>query len=277
MRHMGRMFLTGVTLLGSLALLGALAIYATPRSMTASQDVYLSPLIPEPAPILHTYVEVASSCGPYHNGTCANMRSRPTTTAAVVDNPRTGVVLHTSGTTTDETGRVWYKVDFDEWLRYPERVSGERYIAGDVVDAFTDEGPQELPFGESLATTTKRIVVNRTTQTLEAYDGNVLFLQSPVSTGLDLTPTPRGIFHVYRKTPSRYMQGPLPGISEQYYDLPGVPWNLYFTQEGGAIHGAYWHDKFGEEWSHGCVNLPLDSARTLYQWADIGTSVYVHD
>jgi lipoprotein-anchoring transpeptidase ErfK/SrfK len=73
------------------------------------------------------------------------------------------------------------------------------------------------------------------------------------------------------------MQGPLPGISEQYYDLPGVPWNLYFTQEGGAIHGAYWHDKFGEEWSHGCVNLPLDSARTLYQWADIGTSVYVHD
>jgi hypothetical protein len=65
------MFLTGVTLLGSLALLGALAIYATPRSMTASQDVYLSPLIPEPAPILHTYVEVASSCGPYHNGTCA--------------------------------------------------------------------------------------------------------------------------------------------------------------------------------------------------------------
>jgi 2-oxoglutarate dehydrogenase complex dihydrolipoamide succinyltransferase (E2) component len=81
------MFLTGVTLLGSLALLGALAIYATPRSMTASQDVYLSPLIPEPAPILHTYVEVASSCGPYHNGTCANMRSRPTTTAAATNTP----------------------------------------------------------------------------------------------------------------------------------------------------------------------------------------------
>ncbi len=275
---MGRMFLTGVTLLGSLALLGALAIYATPGSMTASsQNAYLSPLTPEPAPILHTYIEVSSSCGPYHNGTCANMRSLPTTTAAIVDNPRTGVVLHTSGTTTDETGRLWYKIDFDEWLRYPERVSGSRYIASDVVDAFTDLGAQELLPGEHPATTTKRIVVNRTTQTLEAYDGDALFLQSPVSTGLDLTPTPRGIFHIYRKTPSRYMQGPLPGISDQYYDLPGVPWNLYFTQEGGAIHGAYWHDKFGEEWSHGCVNLPLDSARTLYQWADIGTPVYVHD
>ena len=82
---------------------------------------------------------------------------------------------------------------------------------------------------------------------------------------------------VYKKTPSRYMQGPLPPISDQFYDLPGVPWNLYFTNEGGAIHGAYWHESFGEQRSHGCVNLPLDKAKELYLWAPLGTEVFVHD
>ena len=73
------------------------------------------------------------------------------------------------------------------------------------------------------------------------------------------------------------MQGPLLGVSDQYYDLPGVPWDLYFTEQGGAIHGAYWHDKFGKRWSHGCVNLPLEEAKKLYEWADVGTPVVVRD
>jgi lipoprotein-anchoring transpeptidase ErfK/SrfK len=99
----------------------------------------------------------------------------------------------------------------------------------------------------------------------------------PISTGLELTPTPRGEFKVYLKTPTRYMQGPLPGISNQYYDLPGVPWNLYFTKEGAVIHGAYWHQSFGKPYSHGCVNVDPLLARTLYEWTDLGTSVVVRD
>ena len=73
------------------------------------------------------------------------------------------------------------------------------------------------------------------------------------------------------------MQGPVPGVSDDAYDLPGVPWDLYFTHGGAVIHGAYWHDKFGEPWSHGCVNLPLQKAKELYLWADVGTPVTVQD
>ena len=99
-----------------------------------------------------------------------------------------------------------------------------------------------------------------------------------ISTGLALTPTPRGTFTIFKKTPSRYMQGPLPNLSDQQrYDLPGVPWNLYFTQGGAVIHGAYWHDSFGARYSHGCVNLSPDNARKLYEWADLGTTVIVKD
>ena len=74
------------------------------------------------------------------------------------------------------------------------------------------------------------------------------------------------------------MQGPLPNlVDQQVYDLPGVPWNLYFTQEGAVIHGAYWHTSFGSPYSHGCVNLWPDDARTLYMWAELGTTVIVED
>ncbi len=103
-------------------------------------------------------------------------------------------------------------------------------------------------------------------------------METDISTGLELTPTPRGIFTVFKKTPSRYMQGPLPNlIDQQYYDLPGVPWNLYFTDGGAVIHGAYWHNSFGNRYSHGCVNLPTEKARDLYNWTPLGTKVTVKD
>ena len=37
---------------------------------------------------------------------------------------------------------------------------------------------------------------------------------------------------------------------------------------GYALHGTYWHDKFGQPMSHGCVNLETDNAQTLFEWAD---------
>ena len=71
------------------------------------------------------------------------------------------------------------------------------------------------------------------------------------------------------------MQGPIPGQTNDDYDLPGVPWTMYFTDDGAAIHGAYWHDEFGFQHSHGCVNLPLNLARKLYEWTPLGTLVIV--
>jgi len=222
------------------------------------------------------YVEIIESCGSYFNiDSCVNIRSGPGTSYEAVAKMRNGVVLRTSGSVEAE-GRVWYKIIFDEWLRYPERVETDWYVAGDFVRYFVDEGPIEIVSGDKIVTK-KKIVVDLSEQTLYAYDGGGLFMKEFVSTGLELTKTPRGSFTLFKKMPTRYMQGPLPGISEQYYDLPGVPWTMYFTGQGAAIHGAYWHEKFGEEWSHGCVNLPPTQARELYEWADVGTPVIVQD
>lgn len=218
------------------------------------------------------YLEVTQGCAHDYVGTCVNVRSGPGTEFAVAERLRTGVVLKIDSTVIVD-GKSWYLIEQDKSIRYPERITSDWYVYADAVDVFTDDGEENLT--KNSAPTTKNIFVNLTEEVLYAYDGDVLFMKEPISTGLELTPTPAGTFKVYRKTPSRYMQGPLPGVSSQMYDLPGVPWDLYFTNEGAVIHGAYWHDNFGQKWSHGCVNLSPQTAKKLYEWADIGTPVTV--
>lgn len=223
-----------------------------------------------------TYVTIVDSCDYAFSGECVSVRSGPGTEFPKIASVRSGIVLRTSGSTITN-GRSWHKIIFDEWLRYPERVAGDWYIASDYVKEFYDEGSKEID-NASTATTAKKIVVDRSEQKLYAYDGTEIFMEETISTGLELTPTPRGIFTIFKKTPSRYMQGPLPYLAEsKYYDLPGVPWNLYFTEGGAVIHGTYWHNSFGKPYSHGCVNLPPAEAQKLYSWADLGTTVIVQD
>lgn len=227
-------------------------------------------------PTFH-YIEIVNGCGPYYTtGVCVNMRSGPSTKYKAVARLRTGVVLKVEKEIVKgEDEHDWYKVILDKDIRHPERVTGNWYIAVDSSSIRPFENIGDENTTKETGTTIKRIVVDKSSMMLSAYDGDILFMQAPVSIGLDGTPTPAGTFSAYKKTPSRYMQGPIEGGSDDFYDLPGVPWNLYFTQGGAVIHGAYWHDHFGEPWSHGCVNLSLENAKKLYLWADIGTKVQV--
>ena len=256
----------------------------TPKSVEVEAEVAVATVVPTETatpPLVQAtlttgeYLMVTDSCGAHFSGECLRVRSGPGTNFPVVASLRNGMVLKI-----DETIMVenvpWHKIIFDEWLRYPKRHKGDWYVAGTYVTVVEAEGTRVV--SSTTPPTTKSIVVDRSAQMLYAYDGDNLFMSATTSTGLDSTPTPRGVFSVYKKTPSRYMQGPLPNVNaDDYYDLPGVPWNLYFTEGGAVIHGAYWHDKFGTKYSHGCVNLSPEIARTVYEWAELGTAVIVRD
>jgi hypothetical protein len=41
-----------------------------------------------------------------------------------------------------------------------------------------------------------------------------------------------------------------------------------FFQAHNALHGAYWHDRFGAVKSHGCANLSPNDARILFDWLE---------
>lgn len=106
-------------------------------------------------------------------------------------------------------------------------------------------------------------------QRLTAWDDDVQILETKISTGRAQFPTVTGIYSVQTKYRSTRMRGP-------GYDTADVPWVMYFFSNY-AIHGAYWHNDFGVPVSHGCVNLKVGDAKQLFEWAEIGTEVRVHE
>ncbi len=115
------------------------------------------------------------------------------------------------------------------------------------------------------------IEIDLSDQVLRAWEGNTLFLETSVSTGLPWWPTPSGEFRIWIKLRATKMEG---GEGKYYYYLPNVPYVMYFENEnipgwrGFGLHGTYWHDDFGTQRSHGCVNLPTEVAKQLYYWVD---------
>ncbi|MEM7590311.1 MAG: L,D-transpeptidase [Cyanobacteria bacterium P01_A01_bin.83] len=112
------------------------------------------------------------------------------------------------------------------------------------------------------------IEIDLSEQYLFAWKGKTQAFSTVISTGKANTPTHSGIYTVQRKYPIDRMRG-------ADYDIPNVPDVLYFDR-GYALHGAYWHNNFGTPMSHGCVNLPLSNAQWLFNWAQIGTPVIIH-
>lgn len=226
-----------------------------------------------------THIVVTQSCDVHFGGECLNVRSGPSSTFPKVKQLRNGIVLPVIDVIETATS-TWFQIGLNEHLHYEERVTTDWFVSGEFIQTL------DLSATSSPATTTKRIYVDVSDQLLTAYENEEVVMQVRISTGLRETPTPLGNFEVLYKTPSRYMQGPLENgrrVSEEdvpethpdYYDLPGVPWNLYFTTDGAVIHGAYWHVNFGKPHSHGCVNLPPKDAESMYHWADVGTAISI--
>jgi lipoprotein-anchoring transpeptidase ErfK/SrfK len=112
------------------------------------------------------------------------------------------------------------------------------------------------------------IEIDLSSQSLTAWEGDKLIQTITISTGKKSTPTLPGVFTIQSKRPIDRMRG-------ADYDVPDVPYAMYYYR-GYAIHGAYWHNKFGTPVSHGCINLKVDQAKWLFNWSSVGTSVVIH-
>ncbi len=130
------------------------------------------------------------------------------------------------------------------------------------------------------------IEVDLSEQKLKAWEGGSLYLESLVSSGLPWWPTPTGEFRIWTKFRATKMEG---GSGRYYYYLPNVPYVMFFENaavpswRGYSLHGTYWHNAFGTQRSHGCVNLPTAIAQKLFYWVEskgedkAGTRIVIHD
>ncbi len=120
------------------------------------------------------------------------------------------------------------------------------------------------------------IEVNLFEQTLSVYENGKLRFATLIASGLEPFFTQPGVFKIYEKKPLELMQGSFEADRSDFYYLQDVPWTMYFDN-ARALHAAYWRTYFGYPQSHGCVNLSPGDARWLFEWANEGDFVWVHD
>lgn len=194
--------------------------------------------------------------------TTLNVRGRP---GVASDNPVIGSVEHNQALAILDTGYAdgqrWYRIGDNRWV-----------YGGSVGVAKFRPRPSAIRADELW------VGVNLREQTVVAYEGDRPVYAALTATGMYRTPTVQGIFRTWWRLRSRKMSGGSAATGGYYY-LEEVPWTCYFYS-GYALHGAYWHDGFGIQRSHGCVNLSLYDSWWIFRWSERGGAnspgVYVY-
>ncbi|MBN1316462.1 MAG: L,D-transpeptidase family protein [Anaerolineales bacterium] len=178
-----------------------------------------------------------------------------------------GTVHHVIGVVSDPEKGSWYQI-YDE---LPPTAA--YWVKAHHIRKIT---PWEMrPIDPNKRLEEKQIHIDLAAQTVICYEGEQPVFFTRCASGStfeyadghieDFT-TPVGEFSVLLKQPSRHMRGGAEG-EDDFFDLPGVPWNTFFTYSGIAIHGTFWHNDYGVQRSHGCVNVTPEAAKWIYRWS----------
>lgn len=161
----------------------------------------------------------------------------------------------------DEEGWIWYDIGSGFWMK-------QVYVS--IVEI--EQRPEEIGPDEYW------VEVDLYEQSFSAYVGDRIVYAGLVSTGLNRWPTYEGLFQVW----DRFVQNKMSGAEGKidYYFIEDVPHTLYFDLHNEiALHGAFWHDRFGYKHSHGCVNMPPRDAEWVFNWSENAPNdlwVWVH-
>jgi lipoprotein-anchoring transpeptidase ErfK/SrfK len=139
------------------------------------------------------------------------------------------------------------------------------WLKGD--DVIRIDAPKSMPAFAKKGE--KWIDVSVLHQSLVAFEGEKAVYATLVSTGRDGLGDPestkatiRGVYRIGVKHVTVTMDSDEVG---EEFSLRDVPYVQYF-ETGYALHGAYWHDHFGEPRSHGCINLSEIDAQWMFGW-----------
>ena len=165
--------------------------------------------------------------------------------------------------------------------RWNEDVNGHGYGYGAYGEFYWGDGAgfkvlteaDVAPINPDFDPNEKRIEANLDFQTLSCYEGATEVYFCRIASGLGYDPstgqtsdklaTPVGNLLTHWKIVSLNMTA---GTFQSGYSTPAVPWNTMISGDGVAIHGAFWHNAFGEKRSHGCINVTPEDAKWIFRW-----------
>ncbi|MFN2612182.1 MAG: L,D-transpeptidase [Solirubrobacterales bacterium] len=105
----------------------------------------------------------------------------------------------------------------------------------------------------------KHVEADLSRQVLVLAEGGEPKYTFPISSGAPATPTVTGKYSFYLKTPG--------------YNAKGMYFSSYFIR-GYATHGYSPVPNYPA--SHGCLRNPIPDSRFIYNWIDIGDTIYVY-
>ncbi len=191
-----------------------------------------------------TFEDIPIKSAPGYNAPETGARLAPFTVVQIYD-------------TQNVDGADWNMIGQDQWLE-------ARKVAQVDVNTTPPDGSNN---------TTRWIDVNLAEQTLAVYDGGQLVFATVIASGMEPFWTRPGLFQIQQKKEAETMRDNDPS---DFYYIEDVPWTMYYDGPR-ALHGAFWRTRFGYPQSHGCVNLSVGDAHWLFNWAQVGDWVYVHD
>ena len=189
---------------------------------------------------------------------------------AVVRHPEETYVVQPGDTLFD----IAYGHGFPVWRleeANPEVEPGELLIGMELTIPSID-----VLFPEPLAPG-KRIEIDLPEQRLRAYEEDTLVYDFTCSSGMTSTPTIAGQFQVLFKEPEAYAQRwslEMPYFMAIYYEGPDFANGIHelpIRADGQRL----WASVLGWPASYGCIILDVGDAKTLYDWAPVGTLVRI--
>ncbi|HUD10673.1 MAG TPA: L,D-transpeptidase [Candidatus Saccharimonadales bacterium] len=129
------------------------------------------------------------------------------------------------------------------------------------------------------------VLVSISQRRMWACSASTEVYNSPVVTGMEKLPadlTPTGTYTIYAKVTNLYLNGS--DSTGSWHDYVNY-WMPFLNNQYGTygFHDATWRpsNAFGNispdssNASHGCVEMPLATAKWLYNWAPVGTTVTI--
>ncbi|MCR4781408.1 MAG: L,D-transpeptidase/peptidoglycan binding protein [Lachnospiraceae bacterium] len=205
----------------------------------------------------------------YNNETIAEFVAEMAHKYDTAGKPKT-LTTYTGAVVTVPGGSYGWKIDKDkEAAQLKEDIDAGKDVKRDFIYAKTAASRGENDYGNSY------IEVNRTGQYMVVHKDGAVVLQSKVVTGKDnpKNMTHPGAYYVVGKKQNATLKGPTWNSKVSYW----MPFN-----GGEGLHDAVWQPSFGGTYykirgSHGCVNLPLNVAGSLYNIVSAGYPVLIYD